>query len=359
MSSARLLVFPSGMHESVAVARVAGWLGLEVVEATSEQRTAEERDRGVLGLPYVTESGFKDAFLQLIATHQINQVFTPHSGVWACLDGLMANDESPRNLQLVSALPHVECFRPYKEAYDWAAECLHTLPLACPPTVSALSPHRYAGLHHALGRVPGQSDETKIWLLAQVFRFMVPGDIVEIGSAYGRSAFALAWLAQHHGTGSVICVDPWSLAAARDQGEQAELINSIVALCDRDQIFASFLASLSGFGNVNYIRAPSAEAVGLYEEAAHRKELASPEFGKVPVSGHIALIHIDGNHKYEEVCRDIHGWLPRMINGGWILLDDYVWAFGDGPKRAGDELLGAVNYDAAFVVGDTLCIRLV
>lgn len=206
--------------------------------------------------------------------------------------------------------------------------------------------------------MPGQSDETKIWLLAQVFRFIGMGDVVEIGSAYGRSAFALAWLAKQHGTGSVICVDPWSIAAAQDQGAKAELLNSIAVLCDRDQIFSAFLASVSGFDNINYIRSPSVDAAKAYTAAVTDGTVESAEFGAVAVSGSIQLIHIDGNHKYEEVCRDIQAWLPHIARGGWILLDDYVWAFGDGPKRAGDDFMATVDYETAFVVGDTLCIKL-
>lgn len=117
MSFERLLVFPSSMQESQAVARVASWLGIEVVEATSEQLTLEERERGVLFLPYVTDSSFDEAFLQLLMQQQVGRVYTPHSGVWACLDSLLARADLPVTFLLTTALPHVESFRPYKEAY--------------------------------------------------------------------------------------------------------------------------------------------------------------------------------------------------------------------------------------------------
>ena len=68
-------------------------------------------------------------------------------------------------------------------------------------------------------------------------------------------------------------------------------------------------------------------------------------------------MHIDANHRYDHVRRDIEIWSPYLAAGGWLLLDDYVWAFGDGPQRVGDELLGSPLYDSAFVSGDTLFLR--
>ena len=47
------------------------------------------------------------------------------------------------------------------------------------------------------------------------------------------------------------------------------------------------------------------------------------------------------------------------MDGGWIVIDDYTWPFGDGPRRVGDEFLAA-NRDrisAAFVMGGALFIR--
>jgi hypothetical protein len=46
-----------------------------------------------------------------------------------------------------------------------------------------------------------------------------------------------------------------------------------------------------------------------------------------------------------------------VVSGGWVLLDDYRWAFGDGPKRAGDELLAGNGFEQAFTLGDTLYLK--
>ncbi|MEW8469633.1 MAG: hypothetical protein AB2637_13960, partial [Candidatus Thiodiazotropha sp.] len=57
------------------------------------------------------------------------------------------------------------------------------------------------------------------------------------------------------------------------------------------------------------------------------------------------------------VRQDLETWEPYVKPGGWVLLDDYHWAFGDGPKRAGDELLASGRFDHTFTLGDTLYLR--
>jgi hypothetical protein len=47
-----------------------------------------------------------------------------------------------------------------------------------------------------------------------------------------------------------------------------------------------------------------------------------------------------------------------MLPGGWLILDDYEWAHGDGPRRAGDELLDD-RMAKCFVAGGALFIKFV
>ena len=79
------------------------------------------------------------------------------------------------------------------------------------------------------------------------------------------------------------------------------------------------------------------------------------------LSPHIgAVLHIDGNHAYDNVLADACAWTPHVRPGGWIVFDDYVWAFGDGPKRVGDAYLAenAERIDLSFVTGTALWVRL-
>ena len=177
----------------------------------------------------------------------------------------------------------------------------------------------------------------------------------------GFSGFALAWLAQHYHIGNLICVDPWENSRVQDQGEQAAIVNQELkqgrSLIDLDKIFQSFLAAVSLLGNVGYLRETSDIAIQQYKNAAQQGHLPANELEALPVSGNIAMLHIDGNHRYDFVRQDVELWLPQVISGGWLLLDDYVWAFGDGPRRVGDELLATGQFDVAFTASDTLFLR--
>lgn len=49
-----------------------------------------------------------------------------------------------------------------------------------------------------------------------------------------------------------------------------------------------------------------------------------------------------------------------MVSEGWIVLDDYTWSIGDGPRRVGDEFLRSDNIRicTSFVMGGALFIQL-
>jgi cephalosporin hydroxylase len=248
----------------------------------------------------------------------------------------------------------------YGNAYQWVADQLAKTFKITECALPALSAASYAGLYRFYNLIPGQSDNTKLMALTELFRMAPSGDVIEIGALYGKSAFALTWLAKFHHIGTVICVDPWELASIKDQGTQANILNTAVSNRDWNQVFHGFTANLSVFDNVNYLRAPSVLAAEAYQQAMKIGSIHTEEFDRTPISGKIAILHIDGNHKYEVVKRDIEKWLPFVQEGGWVLLDDYVWAFGDGPKRAGDEFLieNKRKIDVSFVMGDTLFIQL-
>jgi hypothetical protein len=169
----------------------------------------------------------------------------------------------------------------------------------------------------------------------------------------------LGYLASRYKLGSLICVDPWNTTELTDQGAGAAIINAELANTDIDseKIFRVFLNAVALLENVGYIRKISETATGDYEAAIRNGELHSPELGSIPIGGQLSLLHIDANHRYDHVRRDVEIWSPYLAKGGWLLLDDYVWAFGDGPHRVGDALLSSPLYDSAFVSGDTLFLR--
>lgn len=357
-SQAAVLVFPIDMPQSVAFARTARQLGFDVIAASSEPADpAMYPGYSVAHLPYVTNKSFDTVLADVLEQHQINSVYTPHPAIWWHLKSLCQRADFPVDFRMCNESPYEMDWQLYGEAYRWAEDSLSSRPLLSVDPASALPLSSYAGLYRNYNLIPGQSDNTKLAALTQIARQTGPGDVVEIGSLYGKSAFALAWLAKFHRIGTVLCVDPWEIASINNQGEQARLINTAVVTRDWQQAFLGFAASLAMFDNVNYLREPSEVAAAAYRRAAASGCVCSDEFGSTPVQGRIAILHIDGNHRYEAVKNDLEKWLPFVQEDGWVLLDDYVWAFGDGPQRAGDELLALREVKTAFVAADTLFVQ--
>ena len=210
------------------------------------------------------------------------------------------------------------------------------------------------GLLRLAGTVPGMCSEEKILALAAAARLAPKGDIVELGSWWGKSAVALGWLARRYGIGKLLCVDPWDLGEATQASED---VNAQTARWDMEEVVAVFQTNLAMLaGDANYLRLPSRDAAGVY---AATRTATSEAFGETRYSGAIAMLHIDANHELEPVREDVRLWAPLVAPGGWAILDDYQWPFGDGPRIAGDELVAAWGEDAvtAFVSGTALFIQ--
>ena len=96
-----------------------------------------------------------------------------------------------------------------------------------------------------------------------------------------------------------------------------------------------------------------------FKVCAQGEAILSPMGERIAYSGKIAVIHIDGNHDYDCVKKDCELWLSRMLPSAWLILDDYIWAHGDGPYRAGNELLRDQpdRIGCAFVCGKALFVR--
>jgi hypothetical protein len=156
----------------------------------------------------------------------------------------------------------------------------------------------------------------------------------------------------------LLSVDPWSNEHLV-QHDANGLVDRVSAQLDADEALAVFEMNLLPYSadHVNYLRMPSTDGAEYYSK--HRS-VATTSFGTTNYSGRIAILHIDGNHSYEAVKADIESWGGFVVEGGWIIFDDYIWPYGDGPQRAGDEFLAENQdkIDVAFVMGSALFIQL-
>ncbi len=346
------LVFPAGMPESLRYLERARRRGEHVIGASSlASDSARPFYPEWAWLPYITDSAFGKILTELVKDRGITSFFSAHPVV--CLRVLRLIEQGDVGLEWADGPSLQECLDEYASAKAFVAEMP---PLRLGDVKPALPAWERAALLVACERIPGQCSREKILAFAEVFSDLPEGDLVEIGSLWGRSAYALAWLGQQEGTGPLLCVDPWQ---PYRQDSAGALLNDACAGLDIPGAFEIFRMNLAPFRRrCHYLRETSVEAAKRYVRSP--LVLDDPYWGKVDFSGRIALLHIDGNHDFDAVADDLNAWTPLVAPGGWIVVDDYLWPFGDGPRLAADEWMKRVGnrIETAFVAADTLWVRL-
>jgi hypothetical protein len=305
-------------------------------------------------LPAINSPQFAEAFARLVADEQVGRFYTSlihvHDAVSAIVRSLGLK------VELICADPLSEAMSAIGQTMA-DAERMLAFVMELEPG-SRISTHQAASLLFHCRRIHGESREDKLAGFMACFASAPRGDVVEIGALMGKSSFALGLLAAWHATGSVLVVDPWEGGTAVQEDLPAGLMDRSRSM-NWDLIRDGFVAAMLPLAasGVNYARATSQQAHDWYVQG---RTVSSPQFGVTEYLGRIGFIHIDGNHNYSEVKRDCDLWLPHVLPGGWLVLDDYTWLMGDGPRRVGDGLLillsGRLN--RAFVCGGALFLQL-
>lgn len=306
-------------------------------------------------LPSVYEDHFLDALQTLIARHHITRIYCPNN--FAHFTLLRLREEGKLQLPLIGLPPLLEQTEATKRLMNEAREVAQFI-RHCNGR-ETLPDFRIASILRQAELTYGESHPSKLMAMMGIFADLPPGDVIEIGCFMGKTAVVLMMLAQYFKTGAVLCVDPWSRQESVQKDSPA-LVQATPSNDDWEMLFVGFIANVTAvaeMGRFNYLRKPSVEA-----EAVYRKQtlIASSEFGRVHYRGRISLIHIDGNHDYASVKADYEAWRPHMQPGGWMVLDDYFWLHGDGPKRLGDEVLETEkkNIACSFVAGKALFLQI-
>lgn len=150
-------------------------------------------------------------------------------------------------------------------------------------------------------KVPGMLTRDEVEYLCRLGRESPgTGVIVEIGSWKGKSTISLALGSMAARSEKVYAVDPHKPLAEEGYAEDTE---------------AEFLKNIKEagvHGHVVPMVMTSAEAARQWNKP-------------------IALLWIDGDHRYEQVKRDFLLWEPHVIDGGIIALHDTIRK--QGPKR--------------------------
>lgn len=306
-------------------------------------------------LPFVTDDLFNSRLVAAIGERGIGAIFTPNLVVWDHLSRVLPT-LAPQ-VRLLGDPPLDTLLKDYRDARTQARKLLGDgFSLGLAHSRPPLPELELAALYRHANTIPGMCDDDKLRALVEIFRSAPTGDVVEIGSWWGKSAFILAHLAHAHSIGALLCVDPWSDAHLVQGEALVDRSSAMVSAQDAFEIFQMNLLPYCGLG-VNYIRAASVDAAAAYQS---RLVVDNPGFGRTTFQGSISVLHIDGNHSFAAVLADVQAWAGKVVAGGWIVLDDYVWPYGDGPKRVGDALLAAASQriGLSFVMGSALFLQL-
>lgn len=359
LSGRSILIFPGGMPRSLDYLHKCARDGCKVIGASSlGYDIAREQYANWLHLPYVTQPEFNERLKRAILELNIGGIYSPNNVVWGYLNRVL-KDISP-DVLLVNDEPADEEMNGYRAARKYASDLLfNPLPLIsdCQPK-SSISVIELASLFRHADLIPGMCSHEKLNALCEITRYGVSGDVVEIGSWWGKSAFILARLAYCYNIGCLLCVDPWS-DKHLTQHDGEGLVDHASTQVSAEEALLVFEMNLLpySFNNVNYLRMPSIDGAKYYQQ---QRSVTTTAFGATNYCGHISILHIDGNHSYAAAKADIAAWSVFVIDDGWIIIDDYNWPYGNGPKCAADEFLtaNASRLKVAFVMGGALFLQL-
>jgi predicted O-methyltransferase YrrM len=159
-------------------------------------------------------------------------------------------------------------------------------------------------VHAAIADVEGWLSDEQIVRLHRAASSTRRGEqIVEIGSFRGRSTIVIAKAAPR-GV-DIVAIDPH---AGNDRGPQELTGFTHQAEHDHD----AFLANLAAAGVADRVR-----HVREFSDAAHRF-----------VTGSIAVLFIDGAHRFAPARADIRGWGARVSPAGTMLIHDAFSSVG-------------------------------
>jgi hypothetical protein len=350
-----VLIFPAGHPGGAEYRARAVAEGHRVIGASSlpyDPASAAYEDWA--RLPLINDQGFAEALKALIAQYDVSSIYTPHYVVWMHLSKELANIAAGVSLSGVSSLAETE--RSYR---DLQAAFAPIRPLPFTPAMTpraALPPLELAGLMRLTETISGMSSIEKMLAVIDIVACAPRGDIVEIGSWWGKSAAMFCLLAKRWDIGAVLCCDPWSVEALA-QGDA--VLDAASQTGDMDEALKIFQINLAPLADsrLNYLRDTSADGAARYRPGL---VVETPTFGAVRYEGQISVLHIDGNHAFERVDEDARLWTPHVKPGGWIIFDDYFWVFGDGPRRVGDAYVrdNADRVQTCFTAGKALFVQL-
>lgn len=322
--------------------------------ASSKKNVNAEFGMEVQSLPSIYEQEFKVQLHNLIVRNGISRIFCPVLMVYDHIRRLIEQGEI--QLELIGGSP-IKIQVQRHQRLMGKAESLFSFFRSCDQQAESVHLLDFASMLRSSGLIYGESNDEKLTAMFSVLSSAPKGDVIEIGCLMGKSAFVLSYASQLFELGSLLTVDPWDFGETVQKNsptslkEMAQDWNFEVL---REGFFVNTLQSCHS--NHVHLRMPSELAFGKYTQTGDFYDLRDKS---VPYLKQISAIHIDGNHDYESVKLDCELWLTKVQAGTWLILDDYIWAHGDGPFRVGNALLQNEwhRIRRSFVCGKALFVQ--
>jgi hypothetical protein len=176
--------------------------------------------------------------------------------------------------------------------------------------------------------IPGSTDSDEVSLLYELARQATAGCIVEVGSAKGRSTAALALGAKRGSGAAVYAIEP-------------------------HEPFQGVLGGMFTPGNrVTFLQSMlRADTVGIVRLVNLSSEVVAPGWREA-----VALIFIDGDHRFEGVMRDFACWTGHLVAGGLMVFHDST-DLSLGPFRVIEIALASGDYARLGIVSRATILR--
>lgn len=137
--------------------------------------------------------------------------------------------------------------------------------------------------------------------------------VVEIGTFGGAGALPMAFaLRENNNGGKLYCIDPWKVEYATE-GEWTDNANWYKNVINIEEIHQKAMQAFWAHNLDNWlvvIRAASQHVFKLFPR--------------------IDVLSVDGNHSEVASLRDVRLYVPNVVKGGIIMLDDADWQVKQG-----------------------------
>lgn len=351
-----LLIFPATLHASIEFSQEAKRWGHSTFGAASIQHLTSLGNYDKFDyLPFINDSNFFNELTKLTSLYDIDYIFTPHGPTYTLLSDQL-HYYLP-NVKLFGSGPFAARMNEVDKISLIGSEILVQTSIYGSRN-AYLSSNYIGSIVNQAEKIHGECSREKMCAIFSIIPNSPKGDIIEIGSLFGKSTYLLNRISSKFNIGPMLAIDSWSLNDTI-QVDASRNIQKASGNWDWDKVATGFLMNMLSLSvpEFNYLRMTSESA---YHHYLQHKQVTSEEFSTTKYSNSISILHIDGNHDEESVLLDFNLWSKHLQDKGWIIFDDYNWPHGDGPRNVADYALNMYGDKVIkkFVAGGAMFMQL-